>query len=71
MFPCDVHIVALRTLSQPTIYTNDKINFRNTLPKKSLALIIHRYGFKCNNKFEFMSCRSPLGEVLFFYFYIK
>uniref|UniRef100_A0A7E4UUM6 Glyco_hydro_38C domain-containing protein n=1 Tax=Panagrellus redivivus TaxID=6233 RepID=A0A7E4UUM6_PANRE len=43
--PCDVHAVALRTLSQPTKYASD--GQRRTKPDNSTALVLHRYGVEC------------------------
>lgn len=70
-FSCDVHVVALRTLSQPTVYfKNDQYTtIRETLPDKSAALILHRFGFNCNKdehiEYRNMSCRNSFGEVFF------
>jgi hypothetical protein len=51
-FPCDVHPVAFRTLSQPTVYPDSShpmstTNSAHTSPKREAALVLHRFGIEC------------------------
>ena len=63
-FPCDVHPVAFRTLSEPTVYGNPSKNGssshqRNTLPKREAALVLHRLGLECA-----LGMESPIANTV-------
>ncbi|KAI1714924.1 alpha mannosidase middle domain-containing protein [Ditylenchus destructor] len=59
--PCDTHLVALRTTSQPTQYTEGG---RSTAPESSAALVLHRFGVDCRPDTPLRpDCRTALGEV--------
>ena len=46
--PCDIHPVALRTLSMPTVYGQG--GTRSTTPQNSVAFVLHRLGSECRAK---------------------
>lgn len=55
-FPCDVHVVNLRTLSEVDVYGNGG---STAAPKREYAMILHRLGFSCTSKLELpMICNS-------------
>lgn len=45
-FPCDIHLFALRTLSEPTQYTQE--GGRSTKARSEAALILERSGAECS-----------------------
>nr|CAD2137397.1 unnamed protein product [Meloidogyne enterolobii] len=45
-FPCDIHPVAFRTLSESTIY-GLRNTIRDTSPKYEAALVLRRFGIEC------------------------
>lgn len=70
-FPCDVHPVAFRTLSQATFYdmdsADDKLtsnpdqlhNAGSTAPKEEAALVLHRLGLECGLESAISSVICP------------
>uniref|UniRef100_A0A915DCI5 Alpha-mannosidase n=1 Tax=Ditylenchus dipsaci TaxID=166011 RepID=A0A915DCI5_9BILA len=63
--PCDVHMVALRTTSQPTHYGQGvDLGARSTAPETSAALVFHRLGADCKpNTLLQTNCESSFGKV--------
>ncbi len=62
-FPCDVHLVNIRALSQRVDYNNRQYQSK---PNNQYALIMHRFGMNCRSKLITKSgnCRATgLGEV--------
>ncbi|KAL7078663.1 hypothetical protein ACQ4LE_002536 [Meloidogyne hapla] len=51
-FPCDIHPVAFRTLSESTIYGLGNL-VRDTSPKYEAALILRRFGIECTLDLSF------------------
>lgn len=52
--PCDIHVLNLRTYSEPTKYSSDQT--KTTAPKREIALILQRFG---------VECQSPQGQEEF------
>uniref|UniRef100_A0A914MWJ7 Glycosyl hydrolase family 38 C-terminal domain-containing protein n=1 Tax=Meloidogyne incognita TaxID=6306 RepID=A0A914MWJ7_MELIC len=50
-FPCDIHPVAFRTLSESTIY-GLRNTIRDTSPKYEAALVLRRFGIECTLDFS-------------------
>lgn len=62
--PCDYHIVALRTLSQPTNYSRQNGNVtRSTKPQHAASLILHRFGIEYDSLDLNTRCSTINDEV--------
>uniref|UniRef100_A0A914I3C6 Alpha-mannosidase n=1 Tax=Globodera rostochiensis TaxID=31243 RepID=A0A914I3C6_GLORO len=61
-FPCNIHPVALRTLSHPTVYD---ANSSITRPRNEVALVLHRFGLECrlDSRIAESSCPTGLAET--------
>uniref|UniRef100_A0A914XSF4 Alpha-mannosidase n=1 Tax=Panagrolaimus superbus TaxID=310955 RepID=A0A914XSF4_9BILA len=58
--PCDIHPVALRTLSLPTVYGEG--GTRTTSPQNSAAFILHRVGIECRTKTKISLTCEPVSD---------
>jgi alpha-mannosidase II len=63
--PCDVHLFAIRTGSEPTVYSLE--GKRSTSPKEEASMIFHRHGVECLAAIvEDKRCENTNGKVRFF-----
>uniref|UniRef100_A0A914BV68 Alpha-mannosidase n=2 Tax=Acrobeloides nanus TaxID=290746 RepID=A0A914BV68_9BILA len=61
-YPCDIHPIAIRTLSQPTIYGPG--GTRSTKPQSSSGMVLHRLGVECRSKKELLTkCETSDGKI--------
>uniref|UniRef100_A0A915NJJ2 Alpha-mannosidase n=1 Tax=Meloidogyne floridensis TaxID=298350 RepID=A0A915NJJ2_9BILA len=65
-FPCDIHPVAFRTLSESTIY-GLRNTIRDTSPKYEAALVLRRFGIECTLDFSLedddKNCGFNLSDI--------
>uniref|UniRef100_A0A915N495 Alpha-mannosidase n=1 Tax=Meloidogyne javanica TaxID=6303 RepID=A0A915N495_MELJA len=62
-FPCDIHPVAFRTLSESTIY-GLRNTIRDTSPKYEAALVLRRFGIECTLDSSLENDDKNCGEEL-------
>lgn len=60
--PCDVNVLALRTLSEPTVYSAQ--GHRSTKPQSAAAFVLQRLGVECRAQTALLAkCETTDGKV--------